>query len=423
MIEVTPRLVFLVLFISGLAYFLYRDREKIQRRSILFYRRTKNGVEEIDSIQKRLPRFWKAYGWGAAISGVLSMVLAALYIGRQYIDVFQSGSIEKSGLSAVLPGLVSEASFQPGVSLIPVEYWLIGIGVVMTVHELSHGIVARSEGFEINSVGWIVLGIFPGAFVEPKGEKMLPAGEGEEEELQEDEDDEENSSSGMWDQGTLSSRIKVLGAGSFANYLTAGIFLLLASTLVGAVTHPGQIVYTAQEDYPAAEAGLTNGTLHSYNGQPINSVPQLVNATEGLQPGDQVTLNTSEGVYTFEAGSRNVTPSIGIPGIIQIPTGPERTEGHVGILFGQTTQLDEPYQPYSGFLNWLISMFQTVGILNIGIGLVNMLPIKPLDGGQILGGVIDKYAGGNATKAFNYISGIGMLALILTILLSVGSAL
>ncbi len=423
MIEVTPRLVFLVLFISGLAYFLYRDREKIQRRSILFYRRTKNGVEEIDSIQKRFPRFWKAYGWGAAISGVLSMVLAALYIGRQYIDVFQSGSIEKSGLSAVLPGLVSEASFQPGVSLIPVEYWLIGIGVVMTVHELSHGIVARSEGFEINSVGWIVLGIFPGAFVEPKGEKMLPAGEGEEEELQEDEDDEENSSSGMWDQGTLSSRIKVLGAGSFANYLTAGIFLLLASTLVGAVTHPGQIVYTAQEDYPAAEAGLTNGTLHSYNGQPINSVPQLVNATEGLQPGDQVTLNTSEGAYTFEAGSRNVTPSIGIPGIIQIPTGPERTEGHVGILFGQTTQLDEPYQPYSGFLNWLISMFQTVGILNIGIGLVNMLPIKPLDGGQILGGVIDKYAGGNATKAFNYISGIGMLALILTILLSVGSAL
>lgn len=405
MVEITSRLIFLVVFMAGMAYFLYKDRNKIQRSSILFYRRTKNGIDKIDALQKRFPRFWKAYGWGAAISGVLSMLLAAVYIGNQYIEVFQAGSIQKSGLSAVLPGLVSETSFQPGVSFIPVEYWIIGVGIVMTVHELSHGLVARSEDFEINSVGWIVLGIFPGAFVEPKGEKMLPAGEGEEEALQEDEEDEEESmGGGMWDQGSLSSRIKVLGAGSFANYLTALIFMVAAIGLTSAVTHPGEMVYVAQDDYPAAQAGLTNGTLYSINGETINSTQKMQEIAGTIQPGDQVTLNTSQGVHTITAAERN-------------------GDGHIGLRFGMTTKLDEPYQPYSGIMNWFISLLQTIGILNVGIGLVNMLPIKPLDGGQIVGGVVDTYLGENASLAYNYISLAGMIILIGTILLSIGTAL
>ncbi|MFB6115475.1 MAG: site-2 protease family protein [Candidatus Nanohalobium sp.] len=302
MVEITSRLIFLILFIAGMAYFLYKDRDKIQRSSILFYRRTKNGIDKIDAIQKRFPRFWKAYGWGAAISGVLSMILAALYIGNQYVQVFKAGSIQKSGLSAVLPGLVSEASFQPGVSFIPVEYWIIGVGIVMTVHELSHGIVARSEDFEINSVGWIVLGIFPGAFVEPKGEKMLPAGEGEEEALQDEEEDEEESmGGGMWDQGSLSSRIKVLGAGSFANFLTALVFMVAAIGMTSAVSHPGEMFYLAQDGYPASQAGLTNGTLYSMNGEKINSTQEMIDLANNIQPGDEVTLNTSQGVYTITA--------------------------------------------------------------------------------------------------------------------------
>ena len=410
MLEASPRLIFLIVFLVGLTAFLYKDRNKIQRSSILFYRRTKSGIEKIDALQKRSPRFWKAYGWGAAISGVISIVLASYYIGRQYMGVFQSGSIEESGLSAVLPGLVAESSFQPGVSFIPVEYWLISIGVLMTVHELSHGLVARSEDFEINSVGWIVLGIFPGAFVEPKGEKMLPNDneehmqEKEDEDSEEEEEDEEETSTGMWDQGSLTSRIKVLGAGSFANYLTAIIFILLSTAVLGAVAEPGDLVYAAQEDYPAAEAGLNNGTLYSINGESITSQSQMQELAGTIQPGDEVTINTSEGVFTLTAEERD-------------------GDGHIGIRFGQTTQLTDQYQPFSGFLNWFLSLFETIAVLNIGIGLVNMLPFKPLDGGQIVGGIIEKYTNEKGVKAFNYFSIAGMLLLVGTILLSIGTAL
>ena len=425
MIEFSPRLIFLIVFIAGMSYLLYKDRNKIERTSILFYRRTKNGIDKIDAIQKRFPRFWKAYGWGAAISGVLSMILAAVYIGNQYIKVFQVGSIKESGLSAVLPGLVSESSFQPGVSFIPVEYWLIGIAVLMTVHELSHGIVARSEGFEINSVGWIVLGIFPGAFVEPKGEKMLPGDEEEQEDEEdsEDEDKEDSDNTGLWDQGSLSSRIKVLGAGSFANYLTAIVFMIAAIGLTSAVAQPGDMVYVAQDNEPAAQAGMNNGTLYSFNGEQLNSREQLIQLTQDLEPGQNVTLNTSEGVFTVETRARNTTPQGGIPGIYTWDKGPQETEGYIGILFGQRSELNEPFQPYEGFLTWLISMFETIAVLNIGIGLVNMLPIKPLDGGQILGGVIDKYLGEKPSMAFNYVSLAGMILLLGTIILSIATAL
>jgi membrane-associated protease RseP (regulator of RpoE activity) len=405
MLDITPRLVFLVVFLVGLAVFLYWDRKKIQRTSILFYRRTKNGIEKIDAIQERFPRLWKAYGWSAAVSGVLSMLLATVYIGNQYIGVFQAGSIKESGLSAVLPGLVSEASFQPGVSLIPVEYWIISIGVVMTVHELSHGIVARSEDFEINSVGWIVLGIFPGAFVEPKGEKMLPGDEEDEEDSGENKSEgEDDASTAMWDQGSLASRIKVLGAGSFANYLTATLFLLLAVGSMGLVSQPGDIVYVAQDEYPAAEAGITNGTLYSVDGESITSMQDMQELADSIQPGDQITLNTSQGVYSITA--------VEIDG-----------DGHIGIRFGQATELKQNYQQYSGILMWIISLFETIFVLNLGIGLVNMLPFKPLDGGQIVGGIVDKYIGGDARMAFNYFSLAGMILLIGTILLSIGVSL
>ncbi|MFB6115474.1 MAG: site-2 protease family protein [Candidatus Nanohalobium sp.] len=88
-----------------------------------------------------------------------------------------------------------------------------------------------------------------------------------------------------------------------------------------------------------------------------------------------------------------------------------------------TRELNEPLKPYRGFLMWFISLFKTIGILNVGIGLVNMLPIKPLDGGQIVGGVVDKYMGDQASMAYNYISLAGMIILIGTILLSIATAL
>lgn len=390
MMEVNPRLIFLIGFVAVLALLMYKDRKNVNRVSILFYRRTKRGLDLIDRIAKKAPRFWKAYGWTGFVIGILSVFVAAQQIGSSLLNIGSSTGGASAGPKAVLPGLGSEASINGPAFFIPAEYWIISVGVLMFVHEISHGIVARAEDFELNSVGWIVLGIIPGAFVEPKGEKMLPNGNGE----QESSDEEHH---GMWDQGDWQSRIKVLSAGSFANYITALLFLLLALGLSTATTDVTGLQYQAQEDYPAYEAGMRNGTLYQINNQTIDGVASMQNATESLEPGDELRLSSSEGNFTLTATERE-----GFDG------------GYIGLLFtGQATEYNEGIQGFSGLIGWVIGLFEMVAFLNLGIGLFNMLPAKPLDGGQILSVFVEKFTGEENLKYVNAWS-IAVWALIIS---------
>jgi len=358
-----PRLMFLAVFLSALSLFLFLDRKKIQRHYILFYRRTDRGLEIIDSIASRLPGFWKYYGWVGVLTGFLSIVASFALMAYTYGNMFATRSVE-NGPSLILPGLSAEHSFQAGVSFIPIEYWVISIGIIMVVHELSHGIVARAEDFEINSVGWIVMGIFPGAFVEPKGENMLPG-----------EEENEDASTGMWEQGTWKQRLKVLGAGSFANYITAAVFILGALGMSAAVTQPSGLLYVTEEGFPAHEAGMNNGTINQISGEKIDTVDDLQRVSGDIEVGEPVKLWTSEGNFTIEAGEKE-----GYEG------------GYIGIRVGKQQVMKPEYESYQAGLQWFISLLQTVAFLNFVIGLFNMLPLKPLDGGLMIDTLIKEYA-------------------------------
>lgn len=392
---INPRTAFFVLFLGALSAFLWKDRNQIQRHYILFYRRTKKGLNLIDRIAARAPRFWKYYGAAAVVTGVISIAASFGLTAQMFFEMFRTQTMQ-NGPSLIAPGLSGDVSFQPGVSFIPIEYWLFAIGILSVVHEFSHGIVARTEGFNLNSVGWAIFGIFPAAFVEPEGEQMLPGEEGDGDEDQE-----------LWHGGNWYSRLKVLCAGSFANYLTAAVFVLLAIGVSTGATTPetvgymgisfgltdgGELGYAAQEGYPAYESGLRNGTLEAINGQNITSVDDLQNFSEGLQPNQSVTLETSEGTFQFQTTQNTVS------------------------------RLKEGLDQYAGFLNWFTTGLYTVGMLNLLIGLFNMLPIKPLDGGWALEALIENYLGEDRTHWVNKLS-LAMWALLLTTLaVTIGSS-
>jgi len=388
----SPRAIFLIGFTAAVALFMYLDRHKVQRHVILFYRRTERGIEYIDMIAKAAPRFWRFYGWAAAVIGIISVPAALALIGYTFYDMVQTQSLEQ-GPSLVLPGTTDQPQFQAGVSFIPAEYWVIGIAILMFVHEMSHGIIARTEGFEINSVGWVVLGIIPGAFVEPKGEKMLPGPDGE---------IEHDSTTGMWEQGNWKSRIKVLAGGSFANYITAGIFLLISTAIVGAVATGSGVIYNAQEGYPAAQAGMTNGTLYSVDGIEIENLNDLQQASSQLEINETVDVNTSEGEFTL------VTT--------QHPNN--QGDGYIGVQVGQTQVIKEQYEEYRGGLIWFTTMLSTIALLNFLIGVFNMLPIKPLDGGLIVETLITEFIGEENLSYLHAVSLMGWTLLLGTILLS-----
>lgn len=405
----SPRAIFLVVMVVLVAAFVYLDRKNVKRHHILFYRRTERGIELLDKIAKRAPRFWNYYGWGGVVLALISIPIGLAMILYTFYIMAVERSVEQ-GPALIAPGIGDSATFQAGVSFIPAEYWFIGIAILMVVHEMSHGIVARAEGFEINSVGWIILGIIPGAFVEPKGERMLP-GDDEEDSDEKDEDsdeedgdeEEKRTSPGIWEQGNWKSRLKVLSAGSWANYITAALFFALAFGFVYGVTAPetfgyigilvtsadgGNVSFQAQEGYPMYETGITEGRLISVNGQSIESVEDLRDASEGIQPGQEVTVETSEGTVTVEAveNTRRV--------------------------------IREDLQQHNSLLEWFRQLLWTVGTLNLLIGLFNMVPIKPLDGGLIADTLLKRYVSEESALHLDTFSVLGWLFLLGAIVVS-----
>lgn len=314
-----------------------------------------------------------------------------------FFDMGVNQSTE-GGPALILPGLDSPEpgapiDFQPGATFIPIEYWVIAIAVLMFVHELSHGIVARTEGFEINSVGWIILGIIPGAFVEPKGENMLPG-----------DDNDVSESNTIWEGGDWKSRLKVLCAGSFANYLTAGIFLLLmAGTAFGVSSYATQdtsnLNYQAFESYPAFEAGMTEGEIYSINGVDVETVEDVREVLANVAPGEEVVLVTSEGEFTVET-----TEMEGFD------------NGYLGIGFSNV-EWKESWQPFQPALQWFASLLYVVAIINLFVGLFNMLPFKPLDGGLTVETLITEFWGEEKVRYLNTFSLVGWALILGSVLI------
>ena len=411
-LSVNPRLIFLVVFVAVMAYLLYRDRDKVQRQSILFYRRTKHGIEYIDRIANAAPRFWNIYGWTGVVFAFLTIPFILFNVLVSFSNMISSGG-SSGGPSLVAPGLNSQASFQSGISFIPIEYWLISIAVLMFVHELSHGIVARAEDMEINSVGWIVLGIIPGAFVEPKGENMLPGAE--EDEDSDTSDEEDTNKGGPWDQGSWTSQLKVLAAGSFANYVTAFIFALISLGIFMQVAHPAGVVYSAQEGYPAVQSGMDNGTIYSINGEKVRYSDEIIAIAENFSANDTVTLNTSEGVFNVTMTERNGSAYMGV----LMGSGKGVMSAFYDMIYDRRV-IKPAYEEVEGVLSWTLSMLQTVALLNLLIGMFNMLPAKPLDGGQIMGTLAERFLP-EADGLLNYWSVLIWLALLGSILFSIAT--
>ena len=396
--SVNPRLVFLLVFTGLVGILMYKDRDNVRRQSILFYRRTKKGIDKIDRVAKAAPRFWNVYAWTGVILGFLTIPFILWNVLLSFQQMIQSGG-SAGGPSLIAPGLSGQTTLQSGISFIPVEYWLIGIGVLMFVHEMSHGVVARLEDMEINSVGWIVMGIIPGAFVEPKGENMLPGDEDSNEkdsdnedsdnqdsDSEEDSDKSDNSSGGPWHQGSWTSQLKVLAAGSFANYVTAVIFALAAFTMFVNVAQPVGVTYAAQDNLSASNAGMTNGTIIGLEGERIRYTSQLEQVSETFEPNQTVNVNTSQGSFNVTLGERNGSAYMGV-----LMRDNDGTLPAFFDMLRNNREIKPGFSSLESPISWTLSMLQTVALLNFLIGMFNLLPIKPLDGGQMISVIFERF--------------------------------
>ena len=292
----------------------------------------------ISRISNFSPTFWRWYMNVGIFVAFGAMIFITWTLVSSLPSVFETPAV-----SIVIPGVE-----MPGSSIyIPLFYGLIALASVLIVHEFSHGIQAIGEKISIKSIGLLLFAILPGAFVEP-------------------DEDELKSAKRL-------SRLRVYAAGSVANITLALIAILLVSLISAGIpsyfAEDGIQIDRVVSDSPSDGILKEGMVLEAIDNQEISDADSYTKIVSSFSPGDNVSVKTDHGTYTITLGKNPNNESVGFFGL--------QANKHFVLV-------NDSLGPVPWILFELLELFQWVFMLNLGIGLFNLLPLKPLDGGYML---------------------------------------
>ncbi|CAF29725.1 site-2 protease family protein [Methanococcus maripaludis] len=227
------------------------------------------------------------------------------------------GTVEKEAAKPIIFLFGSTIPWIPGILAI-----IIGV----TIHELSHGIVAASFGQKIKSSGLLLaLGIPMGAFVELGDE---------------------------FKDSKPKIRGAIAAAGPISNVL---VFFLVLFAMPYFTGMDSKLTITdVLEDTPAYGIIFEGDVIYSINGKLVNSLNDFYDAVGDIQPEQSVELVV---LRNNEVNSYYITTS---------------EEGKMGIV-------SEP----SKTVMYILQTLYWTSLLNMLLGFFNLLPAAPLDGYHI----------------------------------------
>lgn len=292
----------------------------------------------ISRISNFSPTFWRWYMNVGIVVAFGAMIFITWTLVSTLPTVFDTPSV-----SIIIPGVE-----MPGSSIyIPFVYGLLALATVLVVHEFSHGIQSVGEKISIKSIGLLLFAIIPGAFVEP------------------DEDELKNAK--------RSSRLRVYAAGSIANITLAAIAMILMSLVAMGIPayfdESGIEIDRIVTDSPSDGILKEGMIIESIDNVKIDNADSYTKIIGSFKPGDNVTVQTDQGTYHVELGKNPNNESVGFFGI--------QANKHFEMV-------NDSLGPIPWILFELLELFQWVAMLNLGIGMFNLLPLKPLDGGYML---------------------------------------
>jgi membrane-associated protease RseP (regulator of RpoE activity) len=125
------------------------------------------------------------------------------------------------------------------------------------------------------------------------------------------------------------------------------------------------------EGSAAMTAGMpASGTITAIGGESITDTKDLLANLEGLKPGDEITLTIAETDYTAVLGEN--------------PTDTSKAYLGVKTVTNETVRKDSvPAALYFATIIAMTTAFWTY-IISLGIGIANLLPIGPIDGGRMI---------------------------------------
>jgi len=276
------------------------------------------------------------------IFGLPAFIIGALTTHAFEIIFMHS---EIPGISPMLPG-VKDGEIGLGFLgyneiFIPIWYGIIALIVLLTSHEISHGILTCVHKINLKSTGLLTFGIIPiGAFVEPDEDTMKKC------------------------EGYKRMHIYVMG--SFANFAVAIIGTLILTLLVSAAYSPdnGMLVGSVMNNSPAYGV-LSEGTI-IYKIDNESPWKQLQN----LSQNKTITLETNKGNLTITTGQH---PNL-------------EGRGYIGITY--SLSVNKGMENFEPFIRILLELLKWIILLNFLVGITNLMPLSPFDGGKMVEEII-----------------------------------
>ncbi|MFP4523135.1 MAG: site-2 protease family protein [Candidatus Woesearchaeota archaeon] len=319
------------------------NRKKFDWEGIIALRKTKFGIPFLNRYAKKHQQTVKLLGYcfiGLGFAGMIFIFGYVLFALYQALFV----PTAPASFSLVLPGVNI-----PG-SAIFIPLWvLIPLFIVVLIHEAGHGLVARAHGVKVKTTGIVFFGPLAGAFVEPDDKQL------------EKKDDV--------------VKYSVFAAGPGMNFLTAGIafalMMLVFNPLTMAMVAPvGFSFDSVQEGFPADISGITPQTTYTLiNNQSVLTQEQLTSTVGSLQPNQTLVIANNNSSHTLTTVAHPQDSSQGYLGVIGLATDFDVKETIPKWVYGITNW-------FSQFLLWIF-------VLSLGLGLFNLLPLGPVDGGHM----------------------------------------
>ena len=360
----------------SLTILIFRKRFVFQSFGKILYfgmYKTKVGLKLMDRWSKKYPRILTRLCYVAIGIGFIGMVVVVF-------DLIKSGYQILTGTSTLSVGLVLPVEAK-GVFYVPFLYWIIAIAVIVVIHEFAHGLIARLHKIKVRSSGVAFLGIIipliPAAFVEPDEKQLRKA--------------------------SRFKQLSVYAAGPFANivfgFIFLGIFALILNPFAASLYNFEGVKVNdfMGVESPAEISGMAAGeVITQINDVEIKNTEDFLKSIEGAEPGDVAEIQTKENSYS-----------------VALEEDPADKDAFLGIWV-TTAKTMKDKTVFSYFVVWLTDLFYWLFLLNLGVGLFNLVPIGPIDGGRMLQTVLEKVMHNKrATRVWHTVS-IVVLAIIVS---------
>jgi membrane-associated protease RseP (regulator of RpoE activity) len=324
---------FYLVFLLGF-YLVFRKR--LEWVFPMFIVRSTKFTKEIYEFGNKHQWILRGFFTVGVVLGIILMLYAFVYLVGGVVNIKQE---EIARLSIVLPDQ------EVGGVTFPLIHWIIAISITLIVHELGHGIASSAERSRPKNVAFVMfLGLLPGAGVELDEDKLK----------------------------TLSplSRLRIMSAGSFMNILVAILILMINIPLVAMSqqysTFDGILIIGVESGSPADGILEPGSVISGINDVKLTSLDDMQMIKEQIEPNQKIYVQTNKGLQVIQTDSDGKIGFTGIP------------------------KMKQKEDMFSQSILWFIDLLGWTFLVCLGIGVANMMPLWPFDGGFVIKEVVEK---------------------------------